>query len=201
MKKVILFLVAAMICSMPTMAQKRTNGKTRTTQTARRTTATPTAQPVVIDEPLVVDGHIAFMGILLNQSKQNIESQLRAKGYTPTKDEFGTTSFKMTVWGQKVDLSVDSPLGNKEICVNWRELKNYGKSTARARVVALTNAILKSTGGKIIGSDMTNNSIEGGYNKIQAGDGYIEVSYWNDDEVNFDSRIFHVGVKIANYEL
>lgn len=201
MKKIFLLLIAATIVCMPMAAQKRTYHKARTTQRSRITQkkkTTTTTKPVVINDPMVVDGHIAFLGIPLSLGKKGIEQQLPSKGLTGYKDEhtIAGISFKGIVFGEKVDLAVDDH-DDGNICVNWRELKQYREGAVKARTKALANAIVKNTNGKIKSQNYYGDQ---GHYLIQAGDGYIDVSYYNEDEVNFESDFYNIVIQVSNYE-
>lgn len=191
MKKNVLFLLTLLLAGevQPCMAQQRKSVAKKTVVTKKVTTAKkPIAAPatVTIDDPVIVNGHVAFLGVPVKQPEAKIKQQLQNKGLTP-KSENGFQFLGGTVYGVAVKAFVDS---ENQIAV--RESKAYTKSAARNRVNAYQKAFVNATGGKIVENTMGYNSDEEGGLTIETSGGKIDIHYSNQDEVNFNSKYFDI---------
>ena len=94
MKKIyVIMTVAALMLSAQQMnAQQRKS-------TIAKKPATTQATPVAINEPIGVDGHLAFMGVSQGQPLNKVKSDLAAKGFREGKDQWGNETTKGTAYG------------------------------------------------------------------------------------------------------
>lgn len=200
MKRTILFLAAAIMLgmSMPTMAQQKKAPAKRTTTT--KTTKKPTAkkpvqqsQSIVLNEPMIVDGHLAFLGIPVNLPTETISQKLKEKGFVYSKTEYDMGSWVGMAYGVKSSVNI----GKEPAYVSFREMKDYTKTQARNRVTSYQKAFVEATGGKVTENTMSYNSVEGGQVRIETSKGYIEINYGNQDEVDFSSKYYDVYVTIG----
>ena len=161
---------------------------------AQRTQVQQTPAVVVKEnEPLLVNGHLAFMGIPVKQAQAGISAKLKEKGFI-LKDD----SWEGNVYGVKSSLGIEGFDGQAN-GISYRELKEYTNTQAKNRVNALLKAFLEATGGKVVENTLANDGIEGEFVKIEAGNGAIEIQYANEDEVNFESRFFNVIVQFREF--
>lgn len=189
MKKILLFMMAVMlVIAMPTSAQQRKTTKKRTTTTAKRTTARkkPASQPVTIqmDEPCIAGGAIAFNGIPITLSDEEIASELTSQGFKLEKDEFGNECWKGKAFGVEGNVFVRK----NPAVMSFQEKKFYNKTQVRKRVMAYKDAFEEISGCTATESTMNWNSDEGGMVKIPINSGFIQISYANLDEVEFSSN-------------
>lgn len=170
----------------------------RRTPAQRTQTQQPSTVVVKETEPLIVNGHLAFLGIPVKQSRVIVGNLLKGKGFLQKDDGYGNIRWEGTAFGVKSSVALlgGYEQGTLTEGISYRELKNYSKTQARNRVNAYLNAFLKATNGKVIENTMANNGIEGEYVEIQASNGYIKIEYGNQDEVNFDSPYYDVIVLI-----
>lgn len=203
MKKIAFVLTALMLLGTVQnncMAQQRKPvGKTavrRTTTTAKNTAvrkATPPAAPttVTIADPVIVNGHVAFLGVPVKQAESAIKQQLKAKGLTNVSQN-GFQYLGGTAYGVKVKVFVE---GENQIVV--REAKTYTKSQAKARINAYKKAFAEATGDKITEDCL--DCDEGGGITIETTGGTIEARFYNQDEVDFSSKYFDIVVTFTQY--
>lgn len=188
--KYITICVLSLFVFLPINAQKKTHQRARTTHRTVATTST-----VSITDPMVVNGHLAFLGIDVTQSRSAIAQQLKAKGFVEYKNENSPYPFyKGMAYGVKCDLSINQEDENRNI--NYRELKRYKLSAAKARLNALANALLKASGGKVTDKYIQSDQ---GLVKIEGNNWYIEIMYANEDEVNFTSAYNTIYLTFYNY--
>ena len=201
MKKIILLLMALMLMgtAQESVAQQRkTTAKNtavkKTTTAARKTTPkkpAPTASATVtITDPVIVNGHVAFLGVPVKQAENVIKQQLLAKGLVNTKEN-GFEFLGGTAYDVKVQVFVED-----ENRITVREAKAYTKSQAKARINAYKKAFVDATGAKATENCM--NCDDGGVT-IDTPGGIIEVHFYNQDEVNFDSKYFDIVLTFAQY--
>ena len=154
-------------------------------------------------EPLIVNGHVAFLGIPVRQSRAVLETKLREKGIIHKgKDTYGNDlGLQGIVYGVKSSVYIEGEYNQEPYAdgISFRELKNYSKTQARNRVKAYQKAFLEATGGKVTENDMSYNSDEGGRVEIEAGKGYILIQYSNEDEVFFESPYYNVIVQFRDF--
>lgn len=170
----------------------------RRVSTQRTSVQQSSAVVVKETEPLIVNGHLAFLGIPVKQSRVILGNLLKGKGLLQKDDGYGNIRWEGTVFGVKSSVAIlgGYEQGTLTEGISYRELKNYSKTQARNRVNAYLNAFLKATNGKVIENTMANNGDEGEYVEIKVGNGYIKIEYGNQDEVNFDSPYYDVIVLI-----
>lgn len=170
----------------------------RRVSTQRTSVQQSSAVVVKETEPLIVNGHLAFLGIPVKQSRVILVNLLKGKGLLQKDDGYGNIRWEGTVFGVKSSVAIlgGYEQGTLTEGISYRELKNYSKTQARNRVNAYLNAFLKATNGKVIENTMANNGDEGEYVEIKVGNGYIKIEYGNQDEVNFDSPYYDVIVLI-----
>lgn len=80
MKKICLIMTVAASC----LSAQQMNAQQRKSTTKKPTTTQ--VVPVSVDEPLGVDGHLAFMGVSQGQTLSKVKSDLAAKGFREGKD-------------------------------------------------------------------------------------------------------------------
>lgn len=172
----------------PCVAQNNSAAK-KSTVTKKATVAKKqSTAPLVItvDDPAIVNGHVAFLGVPVKQPEAEITKQLKVKGLVP-KTENGFQFLGGTAYGVQVKVFVDS-----EDMISVRETKAYTKAQARNRVMAYQKAFLDATKGNVAENTMNYNSNEEGGVTIQTSGGNIEIHYSNQDEVEFSSKYFDV---------
>lgn len=173
--------------------QRRTAARTGVSKkvskkTTQKKSGVSTATPVAISisDPVVVNGSTAFLGISVKQPTSVIEKQLTEKGFVK-KQENGYTFLKGTAYGCQVKVFINE----NQIVVH--EVKAYTKAQARKRIDAYKKAFSDATNVKVTENTMTYNSDEGGNYVLEvASGGSIDLHYYNQDEVNFDSKFFDV---------
>lgn len=194
-KYIVCILGLALLCAPATMeAQQRkaatktrtSKGVTKRTTQKKKTTTTTTPVAITVDDPLVVGGSVAFMGVPVKQSAAKIEQQLKEKGFVPKKEN-GFSFLSGTAYGVKVKVFVEEG----QIVV--REEKAYKKTPARSRIEAYKKAFEKNNTVKVTENTMTRNGDEDGNYLLQSeSGGTVDLHYYNQDEVNFDSPFFDI---------
>ncbi len=185
-------MAALLTASVPVTAQQKRTVK-RTTTTAKRTQPRKkvAAQPVkiVMDEPCIAGGALAFNGIPINLPAAEMASELKSQGFQLKKDDYGGDSrWHGTAFGAAGIVYV----GTNPAIVTFTEKKNYSKAQARKRVMAYKDAFEEASGCQATESTMSWNSDEGGMVKIPVNTSSIQISYANTDEVDFSSNLFTV---------
>jgi len=197
MKRLLFIAALALMmgAAQESMAQQR---KTTVRKSAvKRTTASKNAVKkavtppvtITIDDPVIVDGCVAFLGIPVNQSPDDIEKQVKAKGFVD-KMEYGFNWLVGTAFGTQMKMFVEAEGG-----VTAREVKAYTFSQAKNRVNAYKKAFVQATGGK--SSDDCMGCQDGGGTTIETVGGTIEIRYYNQDEVNFESKYYDIVVSFS----
>lgn len=184
------------ICFIMLTGAMLLQAQVRRTPVQRTTQQSPTVV-VKENEPLVVNGHVAFLGIPVKQSQINIENKLKEKGLIyKGKDAYkNDLGWEGIVYGVKCNVHIEKDFDHNGSAngVSYRELKNYSKAQSRNRVFAYRKAFLEATGGKVVEDDTSFNGDEGGLVEIEtANNGHITIQYANEDEVNFESPYFNV---------
>ena len=183
------------ICFIMLAGTMLLHAQVRRTPVQRTQTQQTSAIVIKDNEPLLVNGHLAFLGIPLVQNRARIEAQLREKGITKKEDGYGNIRYEGMVYGVKSSIAIlgGYQQGENTEGISYYEMKNYSKAQARNRVFAYQKAFLNATGGKVIENDMSYNSDEGERIEIETTNkGYITIQYANEDEVNFESSYFNV---------
>ena len=153
----------------------------------------PVAAPatVTIDDPVIVNGHVAFLGVPVKQAVATIKEQLKEKGFVDT-NENGFQYLLGTAFGVKVKVFVSS-----ENQIETREAKGYTLNQVKTRVNAYKKAFVEATGGKATENCM--GCPEDGGVSIETTGGTIEIHYYNQDEVNFESKYFDIVITYTQY--
>lgn len=183
MKKNLLLLIGLLLFGMvqTSVAQQRKSAR----KSAPKKVAPTIPVTVTIDEPVIVNGNVAFQGVPVKQPVAKISQQLKAKGFVDKKEN-GFQFLSGTAYGVKVKAFVEDE--------NWiavREVKLYTAKQAKARINAYKKAFLEATGS----TDVKNDEMlpaEGGGFVVNTSGGTIDVHYYNEDEVNFDSNYFNI---------
>ena len=150
------------------------------------------AVPVTIDDPVVVDGHIAFLGVPLGQAKATIDAALGEKGFKLTKLEVGE-EVRGTAYGAQWTLWVADDGKNLTIT----EVSDHKKAQAKRRMTALVAGLQAKCGGTVQSYDAHN--ADGGEGKvITCPAGTIRVYYRDADEVFFSDTSFLVCIEFAD---
>ena len=147
------------------------------------------AVPVTVDDPVVVDGHIAFLGVPLGQTKATIDAALGEKGFKLTKLEVGE-EVRGTAYGAQWTLWVANEGKNLTIT----DVANYKMAQAKRRMTALVAGLQTKCGGTVQPYDVE----EGEGKAITCPTGTIRVYYRDADEVNFSGMSFLVCVEFAD---
>ena len=183
MKKIsVLFVVAALMLPAHQM-----NAQQRKSTTARKP-ATAQVTPVTINEPIGVDGHLAFMGVSQGQTLSKVKSDLAAKGFREGKDQWGNATTKGTAYGAAGAIYVQdlAELGGKGIRVTMTEDKQYTLPQAKQRMNALVAGFKAQANGKasrVQGMEPGAAGME-----IVNDYGTITVTYHNADEIEGTSK-------------
>ena len=185
MKKTLLALTALLLLGMAqgTMAQQKKTSVRKTMSTVKKKTSVVT--PISITDPVVIDGHLAYMGVQLGQSPSKIWTELEKKGFKEVKSDWGDTQTKGLSYGAMSAIGVDEK-GN----VYVTEDKAYTLSQAKRRVASLAAGLKKALNGKTSVMPATDGG--GGGTAIACDYGRIELQYQNDDEVEFISDTYVV---------
>ena len=183
MKKItVLFAAAALILSAQQM-----NAQQRKSATVKKA-ATAQVAAVTINEPIGVDGHLAFMGVSQGQPLNKVKSDLAAKGFRAGKDQWGNETTKGTAYGAVGSIYVQdlAELGGKGIRVTMTEDKQYTLAQAKQRMNALVAGFKAQANGKasrVQGMEYGSAGME-----IVNDYGTITVTYHNADEMEASSK-------------
>ena len=183
MRKIsVLLVVAALMLSAQQM-----NAQQRKSTTARKP-ATAQVTPVTINEPIGVDGHLAFMGVSQGQALNKVKSDLAAKGFREGKDQWGNPTTKGTAYGAAGAIYVQdlAELGGKGIRVTMTEDKQYTLPQAKQRMNALVAGFKALANGKATRVQGMEPGAAG--MEIVNDYGTITVTYHNADEVEGTSK-------------
>ena len=145
--------------------------------------------PVTVDDPVVVDGHIAFLGVPLGQAKAKIDAALGEKGFKLTKLEV-SEDVRGTAYGAQWSLWVSND-GKKLVLTGVNE---YKKAQAKRRMTALVAGLQAKCEGTVQPYDVG----EGEGKTITCPAGTIRVYYRDSDEVDFSGMSFLVCVEFAD---
>lgn len=175
-----------------TTDKAKTNNKpAKTDKTANKDLAKQapkaTASAIRLGAPTIIDGHLAFNGVPLGQSKSKIKQQLEEAGMIGEKDENKRQCYAGRAYGVSVQAYVES-----KTQLSVREEKSYTKAQALSRIEGYQKAFIKDTGGKVVDNTLNKNGSEGGTVVIETRAGIIEIGYYNQDEVNFSSKNFDI---------
>lgn len=129
-------------------------------------------------------GELAFLGIHVEQSKDQLTTQLKKKGFQAKKDANGTPMLSGNFEGRAAKIYVD------DNCINIYDVKKYSFAQGKVRFNALVSKMKLTYGNGTLTSDGEDQKI---YN-IKNQDGEVEVWLCDEDEVNFDSGIYIVNV-------
>jgi len=186
MKKTLLALAALLLLgtAQESMAQQKKKAPVRKTTTTVKK-KTPTVTPITVADPVVIDGHLAYMGVQLGQSTAKMWSELKKKGFKDVKNGWGDVQTKGLSYGAMSVIGVDE---KGDVYVT--EDKAYTLSQAKRRVVSLAAGLKKALNGKT--SVMPETDGGGGGTAIACDYGRIEITYQNDDEVEFISDTYVV---------
>ncbi len=150
MKKLLLFAFMICCCSSVVNAQSRTARKSTTVKNgsvAGKTASKASSTPIVVEDPVFVNGHLAFQGTPLNADGNTLLDRLYATGKYSNMEHSTYTS------GGNINGKWH---GGKEITIvvedNGIHLTETGiltKSQALARIKSLANAYNKASGGRL----------------------------------------------------
>ena len=202
MKKIVLLLMALMtmgtaqesaaqrltatVKKKPTMQKTIIAGKT----TAPKKQTLANAATVTITDPVIVNGHVAFLGVPVKQAENAIKKQLLAKGLADP-NENGFKYLGGTAYDVKVKVFIED-----ENRITVREAKGYTKSQVKARINAYKKAFVEATGAKATEECM---DCDDGGVKIETTGGLIDIHFYNQDEVNFSSKYFDIVLTFSQY--
>ena len=139
------------LCCMTVGAQSRVARKTTATKTrtvAKKPTGkTTTVSSIVVNDPVFIEGHLAFQGTSLNADGNTLLDRLYATGkYTNMEHSAYSTGGSLEgKWhgGKEISISVS----DYEIFL--KEKGTLSKSAAIARIKSLANAYQKAGGGRL----------------------------------------------------
>lgn len=182
MKKIPVLFVAALMLSAQQM-----NAQQRKSTTAKKP-ATVQVTPVTINEPIGVDGHLAFMGVSQGQPLNKVKSDLAAKGFREGKDQWGNPTTKGTAYGAAGAIYMQdlAELGGKGIRVTMTEDKQYTLAQAKQRMNALVAGFKAQANGKVKRVPGMEYGADG--MEIVNDYGTITVTYHNADEIEATSK-------------
>lgn len=182
MKKICLIMTVAALC----LSAQQMNAQQRKSTTKKPTTTQ--VVPVSVDEPLGVDGHLAFMGVSQGQTLSKVKSDLAAKGFREGKDQWGNATTKGTAYGAAGAIYVQdlAELGGKGIRVTMTEDKQYTLPQAKQRMNALVAGFKSQANGKAARVQGMEPGAAG--MEIVNDYGTITVTYHNADEMEGSSK-------------
>lgn len=181
-KTFVLFAMAALCMSAQTM-----DAQQRKSTTAKKPTTTQVT-PVAVNEPIGVDGHLAFMGVSQGLPLNKVKNDLAAKGFREVKDQWGNTATKGTAYGAAGAIYVQdlAELGGKGIRVTMTEDKQYTLPQAKQRMNALVAGFKAFGNGKATRVQGMEPGADG--MEIVNDYGTITVTYHNADEMEGVSK-------------
>lgn len=193
-KTILLFIAAMLVGVMPSMAQKKNYRKTRTNQRTVSRVKKPvvTVPAITFTDPVVVNGHLAFLGVDIQQSPLEIIQQLKAKGLSEYPKEEGEVypTLHGNIYGVNCQVSIYKD--DNAQTINFLETSGYAKTKARDRVNSLAAAFAKATGGKITDSNTKYNSDKGCDATIESKYGIITVGSYLDNVADNISKPYIV---------
>ena len=212
MKKVFMFLVAAMMLgmAMPTMAQQKKAPVKKTTTTTKKSTTTqkqvakkktpakPAAVSVPFEGPGIVDGHLAFMGIPLNESPANMKSKLMAKGLQSKRNDSGNGSLEVKGLVDGVQTIVEIAVSYKKDiwAIHMRDASTVRLPKAKARFETLL-AKVESIYGK---GECVDNYDDHKHYLLKSDKGSISVELFNEDEMDGASDFYVISVSFSEHD-
>lgn len=150
MKKLLLFAFMICCCSSVVNAQSRTARKATTVKNrtvAGKITSKASTAPIVIDDPVFVNGHLAFQGTSLDADGNTLLDRLYATGkYTDMeRSKYTTGGGVQGKWhgGKEITIIVE------DNGIHLTETSTMTKSSALARIKSLANAYNKASGGRL----------------------------------------------------
>lgn len=203
MKKLfMLFSVALMLgMAMQTMAQqkkkapvKRTATVTKSGTTAKKATGNTTATSISFEGPAIVNGHLAFMGIPLNENPATMKSKLIAKGFISRQvDEEYSLAVQGTVEGAKARIEIAVTPHNTIGYLNLYEDRAYLLPKAKARYATLVSKLEKIYGKGEYHCNDDDHKIYW----IKMEGGRVAVELFNMDEMDGASDYYIVAVSFS----
>lgn len=176
-KKLLLFVLALMLLPLTVGAQARTGGQ--------RTE----------NYPALVDGHLAFLGISMNETPKSMRSKLIAKGYKIDNSNDITTliSLKGSFHGMlsRINIFIISGKISSIGVINKNDLR---LPQAKAQFASLVSQLLPIYGK---GEYESNEEIYKRY-AIQTPQGLVTIMMHNSDELEDSSDFYNV---VVSYDL
>lgn len=132
-------------------------------------------------------GKLMFLGVNVDQTKDQITAQLKKKGYVAKKDNSGTPMLSGAFEGKSARVYVEDKV------INVYDAKKYNQSQGKIRFNALLTK-MKSTFGN---GTYTDNTDEQKRFEMKRPDGEIVIWLYNDDEVNANSANYVINVYVT----
>ena len=92
----------------------------RRTPAQRTQTQQPSTVVVKETEPLIVNGHLAFLGIPVKQSRAILGNLLKGKGFLQKDDGYGNIRWEGTQWNFELDGDADNISGTASGSNNYK---------------------------------------------------------------------------------
>jgi hypothetical protein len=140
----------------------------------------------------VVNGHVTFLGIPLNETPQGMRDKLMAKGMKKAvgmETDTGNIYLTGTVNGVPSTVHIVVGVGNKIYNINCIEKKDYRLPQAKARAKALL-AQMEAIYGKAKSTNFSDDVV--GEATINVANGSVLVGYSNQDEMDGASDFYYV---------